>query len=107
MAISFPNGSYFSVDHRRESVRNIIIMASPVQEIDIYTLIKEINYNHMSMEAMMHPRMKIAHATGKAHVSPCQEFHFSTVFTNIGVIQDLQQYHTDVPGEHFVTKSFS
>jgi hypothetical protein len=55
----------------------------------------------------MHPRMKIAHATGKAHVYPCQEFHFSTVFTNIGVIQDLQQYHTDVLGEHFVTKSFS
>lgn len=61
----------------------------------------------MSMEATMHPRMKIAHATNKAHVYPCQEFHFSTVFTNIGVIQDLQQYHTDVLGEHFVTKSFS
>lgn len=47
MAISFPNGSYFSVEHRRESISNIIIMASPVQEIDIYTLIKEINYNHV------------------------------------------------------------
>jgi hypothetical protein len=55
MAISFPNGSYFSVDHRRESVRNII-MASPVQEIDIYTLIKEINYNlvHGSNDGCIH-----------------------------------------------------
>jgi hypothetical protein len=55
MAISFPNGSYFSVEHCRESVRNII-MASPVQEIDIYTLIKEINYNHVhgSNDACIH-----------------------------------------------------
>jgi hypothetical protein len=45
--------------------------------------------------------------TGKAHVPPYKEFHVSTVFTDIGSIQDLQQYHTDDLGEHFVTISSS